>query len=379
MRLAACLGLSIADKHTSKEFELTGEEEMGNPQKLEAEIQKYKDQYSSIMVNLDNLEEDKKKTEDLVRKFQERVDKTKAKITENEEIELKNEQSHKANLESIKEDNIRLEQKIKEIRKIIDSFDEETERMKEVSSSGMQRPMVFKRTVSNNTGGLVVKHNIKYPIDGGSALITFQEPSVAAEIISKKDHTISIDDCRINVRAQPVEVSVLDSLFMRMSISPTKILVYNLPANLSQEVILDKLELFFGKSRNSGGEVEKREFLEDCRSAILTFVNTEVAPRLVARKTFHVPFGETSHQVSVVPSLEGHLQDYKMTMLKCNRTVLITGIPDITDRDNMRDLLEIHFQKASNNGGEVQELLYCPEQQNTTAFFRDDEEDAEEF
>lgn len=63
-----------------------------------------------------------------------------------------------------------------------------------------------------------------------------------------------------------------------------------------------------------------------------------------------------------------------MRKLKCNRTVLITGIPDITDKDTLRDLLEIHFQKPSNGGGEVQELTYCPEGQYTVALFEDDEE-----
>lgn len=64
-----------------------------------------------------------------------------------------------------------------------------------------------------------------------------------------------------------------------------------------------------------------------------------------------------------------------MKKLECNRTVLITGIPDIQNADDMRDLLEIHFQKPSNGGGEVQELVYCSDGQHIIALFEDDEDE----
>ncbi|XP_018410779.1 PREDICTED: interferon-induced 35 kDa protein [Nanorana parkeri] len=272
-------------------------------------------------------------------------------------------------------ENQELEAQTLSMKDKIDYFKRETENMKKICSSGMVKKMVFMGNASNTLCGLSVKHQIKYPVNGGSALITFQKPSVAKQIIAAKDHTVTVEDCWIHVKAAAVELSILDALNMEMSLSPTKILVYKLPPGLTNEVILDKLELFFGKTKNGGGEVEKREFLDDCRCAILTFLDTEVASRLVAKKSFHVPFGESFHQVVVSPSLEGHLKDYTMRKLECNRTVLITGIPDIIDKDALRDLLEIHFQKQSNGGGEVEELMYCPEGQHSVALFEDDEDD----
>lgn len=47
----------------------------------------------------------------------------------------------------------------------------------QICSSGMVKKMVFKGNVSKNMGSLSAKHQIKYPVNEGSALITFQEPS----------------------------------------------------------------------------------------------------------------------------------------------------------------------------------------------------------
>lgn len=41
--------------------------------------------------------------------------------------------------------------------------------------------------------------------------------------------------------------------------------------DISKEALLDKLELFFSKTKNGGSEVESREFLEDSEQVVLTF------------------------------------------------------------------------------------------------------------
>lgn len=52
--------------------------------------------------------------------------------------------------------------------------------------------------------------------------------------------------------------------------------------------------------------------------------------------------------------------------------MLITGIPDVMDQDSLQDLLEIHFQKTSNGGGEVDAIVYNPVGQQTLALFDED-------
>lgn len=350
------------------------EDKMEEITRVQAEIQNYKEKHSSLLCEMVDLDKDKQSSEQLAGQLQDSVNKQKKKISEHKEELDRKEQEHKENVSSMKKKNQKLEKQIELMKESIIDCERKTENLKKICSTGMVKKMVFKGNLSNSMSSLSVKHQIKYPVNGGSALITFQNPSVAADIISTKHHKVNVEECWVNVKAEAVELSVLDFLNMEMNLSPKKILVYNLPTGVGEEVIMDKLELFFGKSKNGGGEVDKREFLDDCRSAILTFIDKEVASRLVEKKSFHVPFGDSSHKVCVAPSLEGSLQDHKMRKLECNRTVLITGIPDITDKDTLRDLLEIHFQKPSNGGGEVQELTYCPEGQYTVALFEDDED-----
>lgn len=62
---------------------------------------------------------------------------------------------------------------------------------------------------------------------------------------------------------------------------------------------------------------------------------------------------------------------FQTKMSVCPRTVLLTGIPDVMEQDTLQDVLEIHFQKTANGGGEVEAFLYNPEGQQTSALFED--------
>lgn len=57
---------------------------------------------------------------------------------------------------------------------------------------------------------------------------------------------------------------------------------------------------------------------------------------------------------------------------RCPRTVLLLGIPNVLSEESMRDALEIHFQKASRGGGEVDALAYVPEGRTGVAAFVED-------
>lgn len=51
------------------------------------------------------------------------------------------------------------------------------------------------------------------------------------------------------------------------------------------------------------------------------------------------------------------------------KSVLFDGIPDIIDEEKLRDNLQIHFQKPSNGGGEVDAIMYIPVGQSTITSF----------
>lgn len=60
---------------------------------------------------------------------------------------------------------------------------------------------------------------------------------------------------------------------------------------------------------------------------------------------------------------------HQTKMTQCPRTVMLTGIPDIMERETLQDLLEIHFQKNTNGGGEIEAFLYNPLGEHTSAVF----------
>lgn len=70
------------------------------------------------------------------------------------------------------------------------------------------------------------------------------------------------------------------------------------------------------------------------------------------------------YQTSIFP-----LSLVQTKMTACPRTLLLTGIPTIMDRETLQDELEIHFQRSCHGGGEIAAFLYNPLGQHTSAVF----------
>ncbi|XP_056404108.1 interferon-induced 35 kDa protein isoform X2 [Hyla sarda] len=335
------------------------------------------EKHMAVIEDIAKLEKKKEEAESIAQKFQVRAEKEERKLKESAEDLRDQDQKFQKDVSSIWEQNHQLKVEKQHLEDKVVQLEQERQKLEAICSSGAERKMVFKGKVSSNVSGcgINVKHQMRYSVRGGTALIVFEEPTVAERLIKKKHHKVAIEDCYINVKAEPIELTVLDALNVDMNRSLLNILVTDLPAGVPEATLLDKLELFFSKTKNGGSEVENTEYLEDSRSAIVTFIQEGVAPKLVDKKRFDVPFSkQETHQVCVSPSVEGNITGYQMKNLRCNRTVLITGIPDIKDEETMNDLLEIHFQKESNAGGEVQKLFYCPEGKNAVVLFEDDKD-----
>ncbi|XP_068775345.1 interferon-induced 35 kDa protein isoform X2 [Struthio camelus] len=244
-----------------------------------------------------------------------------------------------------------------------------------------ERKMVFKGQVTDkeDTNTLMLTPLIHYPLPGGSALITFEKPEVAQRIVELQEHVVELshgeelDKCRVRVRAEPVELLLPNALEIRLSRSSRRILVSGLPSlSLPEEMLLDKLELFFSKTKNGGGEVESREFLGDSGQVVLSFAQEGVAEQLIAQGCIQFPIRKAKYEIKISPYLSGDITSLQLRPSRCARTVLLSGIPDVLDDEVMRDTLEIHFQKGSRGGGEVEALSYVPEGRQAVAVFRED-------
>ncbi|XP_022365176.1 interferon-induced 35 kDa protein isoform X6 [Enhydra lutris kenyoni] len=223
-------------------------------------------------------------------------------------------------------------------------------------------------------------------------------------------------------------------------VSRRSVLVSGFPAGLrlSEEELLDKLEIFFGKTRNGGGDVETRELLRG--AVVLGFTKDTVAQYLCQIGQFTVPLGERKFPLRVSPYLSGEIQKadvsgkvehrglgptpvclpetcpgkdqspqtplsfpllaslaslplpypqghhlppvsdsqetllisrvfFQITFRPVPQSVLVLNIPDVLDGPELQDILEIHFQKPSHGGGEVEALRVVPPGQRGLAVF----------
>uniref|UniRef100_A0A8C2W9E9 Interferon induced protein 35 n=1 Tax=Chinchilla lanigera TaxID=34839 RepID=A0A8C2W9E9_CHILA len=247
---------------------------------------------------------------------------------------------------------------------------------------------------------VVSKLRICCPLPGGSALVTFDDPKVAKQVLRQELHQVALEECRLRVRVRPLELPVVPGVQVASAASRKHVLVSGLPAGLAlpEEALLDKLELFFGKARHGGGDVDTRELLTG--GAVLGFADEGVAQHLCQVGQFQVPLGGQQVPLRVTPYMNGVIQEAKVStlrqlpaLLQSSRappclslllrlqfppqirwqpvpcSVLVLGIPDVLDGPELRDVLEVHFQKPTCGGGEVAAVAVVPPGERGLAVF----------
>ncbi|KAL2764978.1 interferon-induced 35 kDa protein isoform 2, partial [Daubentonia madagascariensis] len=232
-------------------------------------------------------------------------------------------------------------------------------------------PLVFRghtqqgRKVSQS---LISNLRVCCPLPGGSALVIFDDPEVAERVLQQKQHVIDMEECRLRVQVQPLELPTVTTIQVSSQMSGQGVLVSGFPAGLSlgEEELLDKLEIFFGKTRNGGGDVETRELLQG--SVMLGFAKN-VAQHLCQTGQFRVPLGGQPVPLTVSPYVSGEIQKAQFTSQPVSRSVLVLNIPDVLDGPELNDILQIHFQKPTRGGGEVEALTVVPPGQRGVAVF----------
>lgn len=78
------------------------------------------------------------------------------------------------------------------------------------------------------------------------------------------------------------------------------------------------------------------------------------------------------YNVTVSPFIERRLEKYQVFSAVSKKTVLLTGLEGIrVDEETGEDLLNIHFQRKNNGGGEV-EVVKCSLDQSFIACFEEE-------
>lgn len=212
---------------------------------------------------------------------------------------------------------------------------------------------------------------IHYPLPESSALVSFEDAEVAKGLLQHQEHNVILEECqlRLRVRIQPVELPVPTSIKVLTWLCSQKVLIIGLPPalKLGEEQLLDKLELFFGKPSNGGGEVKMRELLPG--AAVLGFTDDKVAERLVSIQHFMVPLGGAEVPLRIFPYVDGNIQEMEIGRCSVPHSVLVVNIPDVLDGPELQDVLEIHFQKPTRGGGEVESLIFVDPGTQALALF----------
>ncbi|XP_017274937.1 interferon-induced protein 35 [Kryptolebias marmoratus] len=337
-------------------------------------ISNYKKKYDDILEEQKDLNRCKDEAQDLTRQFKERTEKLKREMEKDEHsyrVQMKNEE---AKLDSLKQEEGDLKEQLQRIQAEISEEQSRNASLKEradVFCAMPDKKFVFKGRTgdADDWEKFDMKSQIIYPMEEGTALITFEEDEVARSILDRKRHKVDLGgECRIIVEARPVHLMLPDLVEIGSEVCSRRILISNLP-RMDTEKLLNKLEIHFSKSKHGGGEVDSCDFLPDSGTVVIAFMEEHVAKRLTENEFHEVKLNQTKHKVRVTPFLNGNITNFKTRVSTCPRTVLLTGIPDVMERETLQDLLEIHFQKNGNGGGEIEAFLYNPVDQNASAVF----------
>uniref|UniRef100_A0A8C2H5B5 NID domain-containing protein n=1 Tax=Cyprinus carpio TaxID=7962 RepID=A0A8C2H5B5_CYPCA len=213
-------------------------------------------------------------------------------------------------------------------------------------------------------------------LKGGQALITFEEEKVAEQILRLAKCSVACDKAKMEVKPYALTLDPSVKFEVHIQVSKKSVKFCNAPPTLPEERMRDRLELSFSRASRGGGEVEKLEYHKDTGSGRVTFISTGVAESLVHRGKFCVDTG-SDVVVDVLPLYEYQLRKFQTYSGAPRRTVLLGGIQALMDEEDLQDHLEIHFQKPSNYGGEVENIKYVPDGERLTAFFSEDSKEKE--
>ncbi|XP_025217507.1 interferon-induced 35 kDa protein isoform X2 [Theropithecus gelada] len=218
-----------------------------------------------------------------------------------------------AALHALQEEQARLKMRLQELQQLRKELEDAPK--DKVPFSVPEIPLVFRGHTQQDREvpkSLVSNLRIHCPLLEGSALITFDDPKVAEQVLQQKEHTINMEECRLRMQAQPLELPMVTTIQVSSQLSGQRVLVSGFPASLrlSEEELLDKLEIFFGKTRNGGGDVEVRELLQG--SVMLGFATDGVAQRLCRIGQFRVPLGGQQVPLRVSPYVNGEIQNVEV-------------------------------------------------------------------
>ncbi|NXN12325.1 NMI protein, partial [Indicator maculatus] len=202
---------------------------------------------------------------------------------------------------------------------------------------------------------------IPFRLNQNQALITFEDEEVAQRLMKMGKHTLILNKKPVDVRVIPVTLEMGIRLELHLTISGKKINISEIPdLSIPDDWMRDKLELNFYKAEKGGGEVEDVKYDRESRTAVITFLKPGAAQSFVRCTEFPFLVNRRCFWLSVSPDTNEHLGKCQVYHGVSKKTILLQGIQGIDDDDeeSIQDMIEIHFQRPSNGGGEIETIKY---------------------
>nr|XP_020462298.1 N-myc-interactor [Monopterus albus] len=208
-------------------------------------------------------------------------------------------------------------------------------------------------------------------LQGGQALITFEEEKVASQILKIAKCSVSCDNMCLDVKPRRITMDPAVKFEVHLDVSRKELKVSNVPSSMPEVRMKDRLELSFSKPSRGGGEVERVDYDKNTGTGQITFLHPGVAQSLGQQGRYRVDL-DSEVNVQVGPIYKYQLRKFQTYCGTPKRTILLDDIKDIEDVEDLQDHLEIHFQKPSNCGGEIESIKYISGGNALQAFFHED-------
>ncbi|NXH37302.1 NMI protein, partial [Myiagra hebetior] len=202
---------------------------------------------------------------------------------------------------------------------------------------------------------------IPFRLNQNQALLTFEDEEVAQRLTKMSKHSVNLDNIKANVAVKPFELEMGFQFELHVTVSGKRIIVSEIPElPIPKDWMRDKLELSFYKTvQGGGGEIENVTYIKESGTAFITFLRPGASNNFLGctKYPFHAEgryFG-----LSVSPDFDFHFRNFQPYCGVSKKTILLKGIPEVEeDEESVQDMIEIHFQKPSNGGGEIEKIKY---------------------
>ncbi|CAH2305472.1 N-myc-interactor isoform X1 [Pelobates cultripes] len=380
------LDLKQTEFATGLDSSMDDMDKMDKMDKLKEEYKRLKESFCQMENNKSSALIRKLDADDLKREAESRIMKLAEREMELKKNEIEQKKHYERDLHTLKADNDELKKTISDLNASIHTaqndlmmLEEELQVNNKVPKSNINfvREETIKKSSSSDSDfdafdtlckDKVVINN-PFVLRKGQALLTFEKEEVAKHVLRMEKHSINFDGSSVVMRASPIPLKRTIQFEVNTTICSKKMRICNLPDDISEEQIKDKLELTFYKPSIGGGEIEEVEYDSWRNEAVITFLDHGVVERILKQSQYELKVGDCAHTIIVEPITNAQLNKLQIFSTNSSRTVLLSEVKNLKiSEEDIQDTIEIYFQKPSNGGGEVEWILYTQDKEIVPRF-----------